>query len=107
MLVPGCSTRCLAHLVVRGAPIVLLPAASGTSRRLNGIGSAGSAGMEPSSVLGRKPVIHKVPVGSGNGLKVMSLGRHHGPAWGTSAILSGAAPVIGFLVHCAAAPVVA
>jgi hypothetical protein len=63
--------------------------------------------MEPSSGPGRKPVIHKVPVGSGNGLKVMSLGRHHGPAWGISAVLSGAMPPEGSLVHCAAAPVVA
>jgi hypothetical protein len=107
VLVPECSTRCLVHLVIRGAPTVPLPAVSGTSCRLNGRGDAGFAGMEPPSGLGRSPVNDKVPVGSGNGLKVMSLGRHHGPAWGISAVLSGAAPVIGFLVHCAAAPVIA
>ena len=107
MLVTECSTRCLVHLVVRGAPTVPLPTVSVTSCRLNWRCGAGLAGMEPLSGTGRKPVIHKVPVGSGNGLKVLSLGRHHGPAWGISAVLSVAVPVIGCPVHCAAAPVVA
>jgi hypothetical protein len=107
VLVTECSTRCLVYPVIRGAPTVPLPAVSGTSCRLNGSGCAGFAGMEPPSGLDRNPVDHKVPVGRGNGLKVLSLGRHHGPARGISAVLSGAVPVIGFPVHCAAAPVVA
>jgi hypothetical protein len=107
VLVPEWSASCWVRLLVRGAPTVSLSAMLETYCQASGTGSAGVAGMEPSSSLGRKPVIHKVPVGSGNGLKVMSLGRHHGPAWGISAVLAGAALAIGFLVHCAAAPVVA